>query len=117
MKNTTLFLLLSLVLFSCKSEKTTDFDKMAEELCACMTPLVKLNDQVQDLSAAGDTEGVADLYAELEAEFARSEKCATDLEEKYGAMNAPEEEAKAQAALRKNCPKVAALINQEEVVE
>ena len=120
MKNLTLLicLLVSVGLFSCKGKKMeTDYDIMAKELCKCMSPLVEMNEKIQSLTEAGDTEAVGELFKKLEGQFAAGEKCATDLEKKYGPMNEPEQEAKAKAAIRKTCPKVADMIDQSEVLE
>lgn len=120
MKNLSLLILLvlSISLFSCKGKKmATDYDEMAKELCDCMNPLVEMNEEIQALTKAGDTEAVGAMFAELEGKFAEGEKCATDLETKYGAMNTPEQEAKAKAAIRKACPKVADMMDQSENLE
>jgi len=120
MKNLTLLvcLLACVGLVSCKGKKMeTDYDAMAKELCACMSPLVEMNEKIQKLTEAGDTEAVGELFAQLEGQFAEGEKCATDLEKKYGAMNKAGEEAKAKAAIRKTCPKVADMIDQSVDLE
>ncbi len=120
MKNLTLFalLVLSVSLFSCKSSKPeTDYNAMAKELCNCMSPLVDMNEKIQEMTKAGDTEAVGEMFTELEAQFAEGERCAAELEQKYGAMNEPGEEEKAKAAIQKNCPKVAEMMNQAEILE
>lgn len=120
MKNLTLFICLfaCVSLMSCKGKKMeTDYDAMAKELCNCMSPLVEMNEKIQSLTEAGDTEAVGNLFAKMEGEFKKGEQCAMGLEEKYGAMNEPEQEAKAKAAIRKACPKVASMINQSTDLE
>ena len=120
MKNFPFFVLLFLgvTLISCKGKKmATDYDEMAKELCDCMNPLVEMNEEIQALTQAGDTEAVGAMFAELEGKFAEGEKCATGLQGKYGDMDTPEEEAKAKAAIRKACPKVADMMNQSEKLE
>lgn len=120
MKNLPLFLilLLSVGMSSCKGKKmATDYDEMAKELCDCMNPLVEMNEEIQKLTQAGDTEAVGAMFSELEGKFAEGERCATGLETKYGSMNTPEEEAKAKAAIRKTCPKVADMMDQSENIE
>jgi len=120
MKNSPLFILvlLGVSLLSCKGKKmATDYDAMAKELCDCMNPLVEMNEEIQELTKAGDTEAVGEMFAELEAKFAEGEQCALSLEEKYGDMNTPEQDAKAKAAIKKACPKVAAMMDQSENLE
>ena len=120
MKNLTLFtlLILTVSLFSCKSSKPeTDYEAMAKELCNCMSPLVDMNEKIQELTKAGDTEAVGSMFSDLEAKFAEGERCAAALETKYGALNEPGEEAKAKAAIEKNCPKVAEMMNQADILE
>ncbi len=120
MKNLSLLILLifSVSLISCKGKKmATDYDEMAKELCDCMNPLVEMNEEIQALTKAGDTDAVGAMFAELESKFAEGEKCATGLETKYGSMNTPEEEAKAKAAIRKACPKVADMMDQSNAIE
>ena len=95
----------------------TDYDAMAKELCDCMNPLVEMNEEIQKLTAAGDTEAVGKMFSELEAKFTEGEQCALKLQTKYGEMNTPEQEAKAKAALRKICPKVADMMDQSENLE
>jgi len=113
-----ILLILSVSLFSCKSKKmATDYDAMAKELCDCMSPLVEMNETIQKLTQAGDTEAVGEMFSELEAKFAEGEECTLNLEKKYGEMNTPEEEAKGKAALRKVCPKVADMMDQSEKLE
>lgn len=113
-----IFLLICIGLLSCKGKKAeTDYNAMAKELCNCMTPLVEMNDDIQELTAAGDTEAVGQMFQKLEAKFAEGERCAVNLENKYGKMNEPEQEAKAQAALEKHCPRVAEMMNQARNLE
>jgi len=113
-----ILLILGLSMISCKGKKMkTDYNAMAKELCDCMNPLVKMNEKIQELTQAGDTEAVGEMFSELEAKFAEGEQCALDLEKKYGDMNTPEAEAKAKAAIRKTCPKVADMMDQSENIE
>jgi len=95
----------------------TDYNAMAKELCDCMNPLVEMNEEIQELTKAGDTEAVGEMFAKLEAKFKEGEACALKLENKYGDMNTPEQDAKAKTAIRKTCPKVADMMDQSEKLE
>ena len=120
MKKFPLFILLflSVTMFSCKGKKmATDYDAMAKELCDCMNPLVEMNETIQKLTQAGDTDAVGDMFSKMEAKFTEGEQCALGLQKKYGDMNTPEQEAKAKAAIRKACPKVADMMDQSEKIE
>ena len=119
MSNKILGSLLFLVIFlsSCNSSQKNKYDAMAEELCTCMEPLLQINDRIQTLVAAEDTEGLGTIYLQFEKELETVEMCALKVEQKYGEMNDQEEEAQAQAALKRKCPKVSELINQEGDLE
>lgn len=95
----------------------TDYGAMAEEMCSCMNPLVEMNEEIQELAQVGDTEAVGEMFSELKSISTEVEQCVLALEKKYGDMNTPEAEAKAKAAIKKECPKIAEIINQSETLE
>lgn len=115
MKKLILPFLAILLLAACKntSKDTKDYNQMAIDLCNCMRPLADMNQQIKSLVREGKTQEVADLFAEVERIAAEGETCATSLEEKYGVVEGASEE-KATAALKKNCPDIAAMLEQSE---
>lgn len=93
-----------------KEETSTgiNFDAMATEMCDCSSDLLGGMKKLQELTAAGDTDGLAKLAEEMEPKAAEMEKCIASLEAKYpGIEGNAEYEAKAEAALTKNCPEYA----------
>ena len=92
-----------------------DYNQMAIDLCNCMRPLADMNEQIKSLIQEGKTQEVADLFSKVEQIAAEGEACATSLEEKYGVV-AGESEQKATAALKKNCPDIAAMLERNETV-
>lgn len=108
-----------LLAISCNdSAKSTnaapDFDAMAQDLCKCMMPLMEIQEKIRELSVAGETGKIQELLSDVEKMSAESETCVGKLDEKYGEVQ-NEDEAKANAAFQKACPKVAAMLN--DVVE
>lgn len=93
-----------------KEETSTgiNFDAMATEMCDCSADMLGGMQKLQELTAAGDTKGLEALAAEMEPKAAEMEKCIAALEAKYpGIEGNAEYEAKAEAALAKNCPEYA----------
>ena len=109
------FALMILMVFSaCKQGgDKTNYDQMAKDLCNCMRPLADVNDKIQGLVKEGKTNDVAKIFAEVEKIASEGEACAKSLEEKYGTVEG-ESEAKATAALKKNCPDIARMLEQSE---
>jgi hypothetical protein len=86
-----------------------NFDAMATDMCNCSSDLLGGMKKLKDLTAAGDTDGLTKLVAEMEPKTAEMEKCIAALEAKYPGIDGnPAYEAKAEAALAKNCPEYAA---------
>jgi len=109
------FALMILMVFSvCKSGgDQTNYDQMAKDLCSCMRPLADVNEKIKGLVQEGKTNEVAALFAEVEKIASEGEACAQSLEEKYGMVEG-ESEVKATAALKKNCPDIAQMLEQSE---
>ena len=109
------FALLILTFFAaCKSSgDKTNYDQMAKDLCSCMRPLADVNEKIQGLVREGKTNEVAALFGEVEKIASEGEVCAKSLEEKYGTVEG-ESEVKATAALKKNCPDIARMLEQSE---
>lgn len=114
MKKIFLGLLILTVFAACKSGgDKTNYDQMAKDLCSCMRPLADVNNKIQGLVKEGKTDEVAALFAEVEKIASVGEACAKSLEEKYGAVEG-ESEIKATAALKRNCPDIAQMLEQSE---
>jgi len=115
MKKIVFGLLIFTFFAACKSGggDKTDYDQMAKDLCNCMRPLADMNKEIQTLVKAGKTDKVAELFAEVEKIAVDGEICAKSLEDKYGIVEG-ESEVKATAALKKNCPDIAQMLEQSE---
>lgn len=105
------FLLLIVCLISCgtsekEEKKEKNYAGMAIDLCACMTPLSDLYEQVLIATEAQDTATIESLVGDFEKLSQEGEDCAAKLEAKYGDFIG-EEEVKAKAAIREKCPKIA----------
>ena len=117
-----------LVLSACKKDKKSsnsssttaakaiDYDAMAVDFCACMKPLVDLNNQIKNLMEAGETAKMQALFPQVEKMSAESETCIAKLESSYGTITA-EQEKKAEAAMARKCPKVAEMVKAAEAME
>jgi hypothetical protein len=95
---------------SCSNGRT--FEKMAEELCTCMKPLADLQKEVEALAKEGKTDEIPLLFSKMEKMSAQGDECVQNLEEKYGVVTGPEEE-EANAAFKKACPEIAAMLARE----
>ena len=96
--------------------KEVDYEAMADELCNCMRPMVKLYDELLDAKEEEDQESLKILLNRMESVSADSEACATKLEEKYGDFIG-EGEVRAKAALEKACPRIAKMVASGEELE
>ncbi len=103
---------LLLSLSACK--KGLDYDAMARDMCACMQPMYETKQKMEQLAAGGDTDALQSLMTELETRAGEAEKCAGELETKYGPIEGDASEEKAEAALAKACPEMAALVGEQE---
>ena len=82
-----------------------DFDAMAKEMCDCTKDLVSAMDKQKELTAAGKTDELLALAAEMAPKAVEMEACMAKLQTKYPGIDGDEaNEAKAEAALAKNCP-------------
>lgn len=114
MKKIFFALMILMVFATCKQGgDKTNYDQMAKDLCSCMRPLADVNEKIKDLVKEGKTDEVAALFAEVEKIASTGEACAQSLEEKYGMVEG-EKEVKATAALKKNCPDIARMLEQSE---
>lgn len=107
---------LAIALFAtCKQDNKTsnnkaiNYDDIAVAFCACMKPLVDINIEIKDLLEAGDSEKVQALFPTVQKLSKESETCIGNLENKYGVLT-PEQEAKAERAMARACPEVAAMV-------
>lgn len=110
-----------LMTFSCGNEANTDdknsdtagaeldYDGMAQALCACMTPLMEVQEKVLELSAEGKTDEIQELLSDIEKLSEEGDKCVAKLEAKYGVVEG-ENEQKANAAFQKACPRIANML-------
>ena len=87
-----------------------DYEAMAKDLCACMTPMMDLQNKIVEYSAAGDTTAIQNLLNQVEEISVEGDKCVERLEKKHGVVT-EENEPKASMAFRKACPEIAALIS------
>lgn len=114
MKNIFFVLMVMISFAACKSSgDKTNYDQMATDLCTCMRPLADMNEKIKVLIKEGKTDEVAALFADVERIASEGEVCAKSLEEKYGLVEGESEE-KATAALKKNCPDIAQMLEQSE---
>ncbi len=114
MKNIFFALMIMIFFSACKGGgDKTNYDQMAKDLCSCMRPLADVNEKIKSLVKEGKTNEVAELFAEVEKIASAGEACAQSLEEKYGMVEG-EKEVKATAALKKNCPDIARMLEQSE---
>lgn len=95
------------------SKTTSEINKIATELCACMQPLIDLNKQIQTLAEEGKTEEISSLITEVERLSEEGDACADRLEEKYGDIQGNDKQ-KVESAMEKTCPEVAKMLAIEE---
>ena len=104
-----LFPLLLLAACAPAAPEAVDYDAMAKEICACMTPLIELNSQVMQVAQTGDPAAAEALIARVDEISDESEACAQRVETKYGKLEEAEGPAAEQAFLT-HCPKMAGLL-------
>ena len=97
----TLFFL-ALIVISCKTK--SKYDLFAEDLCTCMKPMAELQKKLMALTESGDQAGMMSLFDEASKVDEEGQACIMALEKKHGVIQGPEEEAKAEEAMRKACP-------------
>ncbi len=96
-----------------QAEGDIDYDEMAEDFCVCMRPMFEFQEKVMKLAAEGNNSEIEALREDAMKVQADGEACVTKLEEKYGAVEGEEKEAKATAALEKVCPDIMAMMGAE----
>ena len=110
------YLPLLLFLLACspppEAAETTDgvdYERLAKEICACMTPLLDLNGEVMAAAQSQDYARAQTLIARIDAVTQETEACAKGVEAEYGSVEAtkgPE----AEQAFREHCPRMVELL-------
>lgn len=89
-----------------------DYDEMAIGFCNCMRPMFDFQEKVMKLLSEENTDAVEALRDEALKVQQDGESCILKLEEKYGVVEGPEQEAKATEALTKACPEIMAMMGE-----
>ena len=87
--------------------QSDNYEEMAKAMCECLKPMAAIVEKIESLSAASDLEQLEAVMEEMEPIVEEAEACADRQADKYGE---PEDEDKANEALKKVCPEVAALM-------
>ncbi|MGK0388021.1 MAG: hypothetical protein ACI94Y_000749 [Maribacter sp.] len=88
-----------------------DFDAMAKEMCDCTNDLINILEKQKALTAAEKTEDLLALTTEMAPKAEKMGTCITALQAKYPGIDGDEaQEAKATAALTRNCPGYARIV-------
>jgi len=87
-----------------------NYSQVANELCACMQPLIDLNKKIQGLAKSGNNAEVQKLINEVEKLSEEGEACTERLESKYGKIEG-KNQSMVEAAMAKSCPDVARMIS------
>ncbi len=87
-----------------------DFEAMADELCACLQPVLQLTRDLQQKQSEGDEAGMAALLDNLENIMKTSEACVDGVDQRYSVTNEAEQR-KATEAMERACPDVMAMLN------
>ncbi|HMQ48276.1 MAG TPA: hypothetical protein PKA00_12680 [Saprospiraceae bacterium] len=106
------FLLLSWLCCSCTTGASEE-EKIAQEICTCMTPLAAAYTSMRDAMAAGDPEAITRAAEKLEVVGEQVEDCADHIDEKYGPFE-EEEGGAIQSAVQEKCPDIINTINEAE---
>ena len=86
-----------------------DYERLAREICTCMTPLLDLNGEVMAAARGQDYARAQALIARIDAVTRETEACAKRAEAEYGSVEAtkgPE----AERAFREHCPRMVELL-------
>ncbi len=86
-----------------------DYDSMADELCACLQPVLELTEALQQKQSEGDEAGMVALLDNLEQIMKTSEACVDNVDQKYH-LTTEEAQQKATEALEKACPDIMAML-------
>jgi acyl carrier protein phosphodiesterase len=108
-----LLLLLFFLLIGCK--KQNNADQIAQELCACMKPLMAVYEQANSLSEDDDLDAITNAMTKMEKTATESEQCADALDAKYGKLDDREDEI--QAAMQRACPEILQKMNEIDNIE
>jgi len=114
MKTVNLALLFVISLFfSCANQN--DNEQIAEELCACLRPIVDVYEETKNLSEEDSTADIQEAMEKMERAAAESDACADRLNEKYGDLADRQEEV--EASMQKVCPDIVNAMNEIESTE
>lgn len=110
MKNILLFVAITFV--ACNPGK--DYEGLATELCDCMQPTLELSKRLENIDLnAQDSLQTQAIINEIERLQEQSMLCADEIEAKIGEVN-EEDNAKLNAALKKVCPEIAKMMDNQE---
>lgn len=110
MKQLIAVLLPVLILFAgCGDARTPE--AMAEGLCECMHPMAESMAVIKELSVRGETDDLEAAMNQLDKVGEEVDACMTELERQYGEALTDEETA-IKAAMAKQCPGVAAAMEE-----
>lgn len=114
MKITSIALVLTIsLLASCKDK--SNYEKIAEELCNCLRPVVEVYEASQNISEDDSPEDIQTAMEKMEQAGMESNTCVDALTEKYGNME--NQEAEVEAAMQRVCPDIAKAMNEIESEE
>lgn len=105
MKNYSLFLFL---LTGCQDGPERRYEKMATAWCACVQPMLELNERAQNRLAATDSiewyqPEIDKIFSQLEAAQQSAASCSGILKDKYGALK-PADWPAAALIFNEKCP-------------
>ncbi len=96
----------------------TKYEKLADEMCGCSSEILVLLKELEEHTAAENTDAIMELMPKLEALFPDFESCIADMDRKYPEIDSSDEEQKkAMDALQKNCPDLYNLMEKEYAKE
>lgn len=106
------FLSLSFLVLSCNNNLSEE-EKIAQEICTCMTPLAEAYTSMRQAMADGNPDAISQVAEKLEIVGEQVEDCADHIDEKYGPFDKDESSA-IQAATQERCPDIIQSINEAE---
>ena len=98
--------LLSLAATACQQEDPVT--KMADDVCACLTPIVEQADKTDEIIRRNNEAELAALEAEMLQTEEETKACFQNLEKKYGNMQ--EFQVRVTEVMKKRCPRAAKLL-------
>ena len=93
------------------SEGEINYDEMAQGFCKCMRPMIELQGKIETLRKENKEEEIKIMLDKVIRVEGEVEECILALEEKYGAVEGEEAEAKASAAVEKACPDIMKILD------